>query len=53
MKKGQFLQASDNVGSADRELSRRDFLKISGSGVFIFFTTGPLGAIALQQRGRG
>ena len=52
MSEEQFLQASDNVVSAGRQLSRRDFLRISGSGVFVFFTPGTLGAIALQQRGR-
>ncbi len=53
MNEEQFFQASDNVVSAGRQLSRRDFLKISGSGVFIFFTRETFGAIALQQRGRG
>jgi CO/xanthine dehydrogenase Mo-binding subunit len=48
----QFLQTSDIIVSADRQLSRRDFLKISGSGLFIFFTKGTFGAMALQQRGR-
>jgi nicotinate dehydrogenase subunit B len=52
MKEEQFLQTSDNVVSAGAQLSRRDFLKISGNGVFVFFTTGPIGAIALQQPGR-
>ena len=51
MNEDQFLQASNNVVSAGRQLSRRDFLKISGNGVFIFFTTGTIGAIALQPRG--
>ena len=53
MKEEQFLQTSDNVVSAGRQLSRRDFLKISGNGVFVFFTTGTIGAIALQQPDRG
>ena len=48
MNEEQFLQASDNVDSAGQQLSRRDFLKISGSGVFIFFTTGTFGEITLQ-----
>ena len=52
MNQDQFLQESENDTSARRQFSRRDFLKISGSGVFIFFTTGVSGAIALQQRGR-
>ena len=33
----QYLQANKNVDPAGRQLSRRDFLKISGNGVFIFF----------------
>ncbi len=53
MKEEHFLQTSDNDVSAGRQLSRRDFLKISGSGVFIFFTTGAFGTSAVQQRGRG
>ena len=53
MNEEQFLQSDDEVVSTGRQLSRRDFLKISGSGVFIFFTTGTLGAIALQQRSSG
>jgi len=53
MNEEQFLQASDNDVSTDGQLSRRLFLKISGSGVFIFFTTGPLGAIAMQPRRSG
>ncbi len=44
--------ASDKVGSAGFKFSRRDFLKISGNGVFIFFTTGTFGAVVLQQRDR-
>ncbi len=45
----KFLQAGENVDPACLPLSRRDFLKISGNGVFIFCTPGTLGAIALQQ----
>jgi nicotinate dehydrogenase subunit B len=52
MNEDQYLQENENEISAMRQFSRRDFLKISGSGVFIFFTTGVDGAIALQQRGR-
>jgi isoquinoline 1-oxidoreductase len=40
------------VGSTGRQLSRRDFLKLSGCGVFIFFAPGVFGAFAPQQRGR-
>ena len=44
------------VGESDedlfRQVSRRDFLKVSGSGVFIFFTAGPMGTVVMQQRGR-
>jgi nicotinate dehydrogenase subunit B len=52
MNKEQFSQKSDYVGSAGRQLSRRDFLKLSGSGVFIFFTPAVFGALTPQQRGR-
>ncbi len=52
MSEEQFSQKSDFVGSAGRQLSRRNFLKLSGSGVFIFFTPGVFGALAPQQRGR-
>jgi isoquinoline 1-oxidoreductase len=47
----QYLQANKNVDPAGRHLSRRDFLKISGSGVFIFFTTGSFSTTVLQPRG--
>ncbi len=52
MKKEQFSKATDNAGSTGRQISRRDFLKISGNGVFIFFIAGAFGAVPLQQRGR-
>ena len=48
----QYLQANKNVYPAGRQLSRRDFLKISGCGVFVFFSTGIYSAIDVQQRGR-
>jgi isoquinoline 1-oxidoreductase len=48
----QFLQSGENVVSAGPQLSRRDFLKISGSGIFISFTAGSFDPSALQQRGR-
>jgi isoquinoline 1-oxidoreductase len=52
MKNEQSGQANGKPGSAGRQFSRRDFLKISGNGVFIFFITGAFGAVSLQQRGR-
>lgn len=52
MNEEQSLQSGDTVIPAGRQLSRRNFLKMSGSGVFIFFTTGPAGTMALQQQGR-
>ena len=52
MKKEQSVDA-ENRAATGRELTRRDFLKISGSGVVIFFAAGPLAAIELPQRGRG
>jgi isoquinoline 1-oxidoreductase len=53
MDEEQFFQTSDNVVSDDQQISRRDFLKISGSGVFVFFSSGIYSTIDLQQRGRG
>jgi isoquinoline 1-oxidoreductase len=53
MNEEQFLQESDNVDSDDQQLSRRDFLKISGCGVFVFFSSGLYSTIDIQQRGRG
>jgi nicotinate dehydrogenase subunit B len=50
--KKQFIHANDKTASADRQISRRDFLKISGCGIFIFFTPGTFGEIALQPRDR-
>ncbi len=47
----QYLQGNKNVDPAGRQLSRRDFLKISGSGVFIFFRTGTFSTTVLQPRG--
>jgi nicotinate dehydrogenase subunit B len=35
-----------------KQLSRRDFLRISGSGLFLFFAPGTFSAVAMQQRGR-
>jgi nicotinate dehydrogenase subunit B len=53
MDRKQSLEADDNVVSTGQQLSRRDFLKISGFGVFIFFPTGSFGAIDLKQHRRG
>ncbi|MFC2090346.1 molybdopterin cofactor-binding domain-containing protein [Bacteroidota bacterium] len=52
MKNNKLLQKSDNAVMDARLLSRRNFLRISGSGVYIFFAPGTFGSIALQQRGR-
>ena len=49
----KFSQADDNTDSDGRQLSRRNFLKISGSGLFILFAPGTFGDIALGQAGRG
>ena len=53
MNKGKFSQTNDNVASTGRQLSRREFLRISGSGVFIFFTPEYFGTGPFQQQGRG
>jgi nicotinate dehydrogenase subunit B len=52
MKEEQSINAAVRAATG-RQLTRRDFLKVSGSGVFIFFTAGPLAAIGPPQRGRG
>jgi isoquinoline 1-oxidoreductase len=52
MKKEQFSKSIDHDESTGRKFSRRDFLKISGNGVFIFFITGAFGAVPVRQRGR-
>ena len=48
----QSLEADDKVIPTGKQFSRRDFLKVSGSGIFIFFATGAFSAIELQQRRR-
>jgi nicotinate dehydrogenase subunit B len=53
MSEEQFLKESDKTGRADRHLSRRDFLRVAGSGLFIFFAPETFGEIAQPQRGRG
>ena len=53
MNKKHSIQTAQNSVSNDRQFSRRDFLKISGSsGIFIFFPLGSFGDPAMQQRGR-
>ncbi|QGY43208.1 molybdopterin-dependent oxidoreductase [Maribellus comscasis] len=52
MNKEQFSQGQDDDLSDGRHFSRRDFLKISGSGLFVFYTAGSLGMVSMQQRGR-
>ena len=49
----QYLKDGENIEKAGLPFSRRDFLKISGNGVFIFLAPGSLGAIALPQEGSG
>lgn len=53
MNKEQSLQSGENIVSNSKHLSRRDFLKISGGGLFIFFAPGTFGEIDQRQRGRG
>jgi nicotinate dehydrogenase subunit B len=53
MSEEQFLKESNNTGRADQYISRRDFLRIAGSGLFIFIVPETLGEIALPQPGRG
>jgi len=51
MKNKQALPAGDRASSGWQP-SRREFLKTSGSGIFIFVTAGPLSVIIPPQRGR-
>ena len=53
MNKVHLSEEKDQVDSAGPQLSRRDFLKISGSGLFIFIAPGTFGVMALEQPGRG
>jgi nicotinate dehydrogenase subunit B len=53
MNKELFSKAVEHVDPDSRHVSRRDFLKISGSGLFLFFAPGTFGEIALAQPGRG
>ncbi|MGD9329046.1 MAG: molybdopterin-dependent oxidoreductase [Cyclobacteriaceae bacterium] len=47
------LRKRKNNNSDDLQLSRRNFLKVSGCGIFIFMSTGMSSAFDLKQRGRG
>ncbi len=47
-----FLQGKEDTNPNDLMLSRRNFLKISGSGLFISLIPGTVDAVTLQQRGR-
>lgn len=46
-----YSQGKDDVIGDELRVSRRDFLKLSGSGLFICFIPGTIGAVA-QQRDR-
>ena len=52
MNKEQFSQGKDDDDLGGRHFSRRDFLKISGGGLFVFYTAGTFGITAMQQKGR-
>ncbi len=45
--------STDNLDANGQQLSRRDFLNISGCGIFVFMSTGMSSAFDLKQRGRG
>jgi isoquinoline 1-oxidoreductase len=47
------MKKTENFDPDGLQLSRRDFLKISGCGIFVFISTGIQSAIVPQQRGRG
>ncbi|MGW8315308.1 MAG: molybdopterin cofactor-binding domain-containing protein [Bacteroidales bacterium] len=44
---------NDNQDQTSLQLSRRKFLKVSGSGLFIIFAPGTFGQMAFAQPGRG
>jgi isoquinoline 1-oxidoreductase len=46
------LDTDNNTVATGKQFSRRDFLKTSGSGLFVFFATGALGGLAPQQSRR-
>jgi len=48
----QFTPAEEDTSTEDWNLSRRDFLKVSGSGLFIFIAPGAFGEIFQAQPGR-
>jgi len=52
MKKTANPENGKHPAASHRPFSRRDFLKTSGSGIFIFFISGAFGSVALSQRGR-
>ena len=51
MKDDQFFERNDRERTRGFQVNRRDFLKIAGSGIFVFFTLGD--ALLLQQEGLG
>lgn len=53
MNEEESLQKSIAYTSDGMQKSRRNFLKVSGCGIFIFMSTGMSSAFDLTQRGRG
>ncbi len=53
MKKNQFSEKDNELEISGNQLSRSEFLKLAGAGLFIFFAPGAFGDITMQQRGRG
>lgn len=52
IKNKKSIPPEEHVSTA-RKLARRDFLKVSGSGLFILFAPGTFGQMAFAQPGRG
>ena len=52
MKNKKSIPPEEHVSTA-RKLARRDFLKVSGSGLFILFAPGTFSQMAFAQPGRG
>jgi nicotinate dehydrogenase subunit B len=52
MRDDQYLELDSTDTSSDFTMNRREFLKITGSGIFLFFTIGDLSVLAQQRQGR-
>jgi len=51
MREDQYLELDFTDRPSDFQMNRREFLKIAGGGIFLFFTIGDLSVFAQQSRG--